>query len=71
MTSNPILEELYAVREQLLARHGGNVAEFLQALRQRESETLRKQAAEGKQSPAPTVPTSANASATPMPTNLR
>ncbi|WP_254507086.1 hypothetical protein [Anatilimnocola floriformis] len=32
MSTNPILEELHAVREQLLAEHGGDLAELLRSL---------------------------------------
>jgi hypothetical protein len=36
MTSNPILEELYAIREKLLADAGGDVQEYLAGVRERE-----------------------------------
>ena len=37
MTHNPILDELYAIREQLLADAGGNLQEFLAGVREREA----------------------------------
>lgn len=37
MTHNPILEELYAIREQLLAEAGGDVREYLAGVRGREA----------------------------------
>ena len=37
MTRNPILEELYAAREQLLADARGDVRTFLQGVREREA----------------------------------
>ncbi len=36
MTTNPILEELYAAREQLLADAGGDAHKYLQGVRERE-----------------------------------
>jgi hypothetical protein len=36
MAKNPILEEIYAAREQLLAEHGGSLAEYLRAVAERE-----------------------------------
>ena len=37
MTHNPILEELYAIREKLLADAGGDVQKYLVGLREREA----------------------------------
>jgi hypothetical protein len=37
MTHNPILEELYAIREKLLADVGGDVQKYLAGVRQREA----------------------------------
>lgn len=37
MARNPILEELYAAREKLLADAGGDVHKFLEGVRERES----------------------------------
>lgn len=37
MTPNPILEELYAIREQLLADADGNCQEYLAGVREREA----------------------------------
>jgi hypothetical protein len=36
MHANPILEEIYAAREKLLADAGGDVKRYLQGVRQRE-----------------------------------
>ena len=36
MKRNPILEELYAAREQLLAEAGGDASEYLRGVRERE-----------------------------------
>ena len=36
MDKNPILEEIYAAREQLLAEHGDSLAEYLRAISERE-----------------------------------
>jgi hypothetical protein len=36
MTNNPILEELYAAREQLLADAGGDAHKYLEGVRERE-----------------------------------
>jgi hypothetical protein len=36
MTNNPILEELYAAREQLLADAGGDASKYLEGVRERE-----------------------------------
>lgn len=35
MARNPILEEIYAVRETLLAEHQGDIRAYVQAARQR------------------------------------
>ena len=37
MTHNPILEELYAIRERLLADAGGDLHKFLAGVRDREA----------------------------------
>lgn len=37
MKRNPILEEIYAAREQLLANYGGDVNAYLAAVREREA----------------------------------
>jgi hypothetical protein len=37
MTHNPILEELYAIREKLLADAGGDVQTYLAGVREREA----------------------------------
>ena len=37
MTRNPILEELYAAREKLLADAGGDVRKYLDGVREREA----------------------------------
>lgn len=37
MTHNPILEELYAIREQLLADAGGDIRKYLTGVRDREA----------------------------------
>ena len=37
MTHNPILEELYAIREQLLADAGGDIQNYLTGVREREA----------------------------------
>ena len=37
MTHNPILEELYAIREQLLADAGGDIRNYLTGVRAREA----------------------------------
>ena len=37
MTHNPILEELYAIREQLLADAGGDMQKYLTGVREREA----------------------------------
>ena len=36
MTTNPILEELYAAREKLLADAGGDAHKYLEGVRERE-----------------------------------
>ena len=35
MTSNPILDEIHATREQLLAEHGGDLHAYVEAARKR------------------------------------
>ena len=37
MNHNPILEELYSIREKLLADAGGDVHKYLEGLRRREA----------------------------------
>lgn len=37
MTSNPILEEIYAAREKLLTDAGGDVHKYLEGVRRREA----------------------------------
>ena len=37
MTHNPILEELYAIRQRLLADAGGDIHKFLAGVRDREA----------------------------------
>jgi hypothetical protein len=37
MTHNPILDELYAIRERLLADAGGDIQKFLTGVREREA----------------------------------
>jgi len=37
MTPNPILEELYAIRDKLLADAGGDVQKYLAGVREREA----------------------------------
>ncbi|NOY41831.1 MAG: hypothetical protein GXP26_08350 [Planctomycetes bacterium] len=49
MAHNPILEELYAAREKLLADAGGDVHKFLEGVREREAASgqLLKQVSHG------------------------
>lgn len=35
MTTNPILEELYEIRSQILAEHGGDLASYLRSASER------------------------------------
>ncbi len=46
MTRNPILDELYAAREKLLADAGGDAHEFLEGVRKRERASGRLLSAE-------------------------
>jgi len=46
MTSNPILEELYAAREKLLADAGGDAHRYLEGVRERERASGRLLSAE-------------------------
>ncbi len=46
MTHNPILEELYAAREKLLADAGGNAHQYLEGVRERERASGRLLSAE-------------------------
>ncbi len=41
MTHNPILDELYAIRQRLLADAGGDIQEFLSGIREREASSGR------------------------------
>ncbi|WP_165224855.1 hypothetical protein [Aquisphaera insulae] len=47
MTNNPILDELYAIRERLLAEAGGDLHRFLDGLRDREAVSDRLLVREG------------------------
>ncbi len=57
MTHNPILEELYAIRERLLADAGGDLHKFLAGVRDREAASgrLLVQGVEEKSEPAPSL----------------
>ena len=46
MTRNPILEELYAAREKLLADAGGDASKYLEGVRERERTSGRLLSAE-------------------------
>ena len=46
MTRNPVLEELYAAREQLLAAAGGDPSRYLEGVRERERASGRLLSAE-------------------------
>jgi hypothetical protein len=41
MASNPILDEIHATREQLLAEHNGDLHAYVEAARKRASESGR------------------------------
>jgi len=41
MTSNPILDEIHAIREKLLAEHGGDLHAYIEAARKRALESGR------------------------------
>jgi hypothetical protein len=41
MTSNPILDEIHAIREKLLAEHGGDLHAYVEAARKRALESGR------------------------------
>ena len=41
MTSNPILDEIHATREKLLAEHGGDLHAYVEAARKRALESGR------------------------------
>ena len=41
MTSNPILDEIYATRQQLLAEHNGDLHAYVEAARKRAIESGR------------------------------
>jgi len=58
MTSNPILQQLYAAREQLLAAAGGDAKKYLAGVREREvkSGRLTSLTEQADARPAPTVP---------------
>ena len=51
MTHNPILDELYAIREKLFAEAGGDLREFLAGLRDREAASGRLLRQSGEQAP--------------------
>jgi hypothetical protein len=51
MTRNPILDELYAIREKLLAEAGGDLRVFLAGLRDREAASGRLLRQSGEQAP--------------------
>jgi hypothetical protein len=57
MTHNPILEELYAIRERLLADAGGDLQRFLAGVRDREAASgrLLGQRGERVSEPEPTL----------------
>ena len=42
MTTNPILDEIHAIREKLLADHNGNVHAYVEAARKRALESGRR-----------------------------
>ncbi len=48
MTSNPILEELYAARDKLLADAGGDASKYLEGVRKRERKSGRLLSAEAQ-----------------------
>ena len=48
MDHNPILEELYSIRERLLSEAGGDLAEFLAGVREREAASGRLLESEGQ-----------------------
>lgn len=49
MTRNPILEELYAAREKLLANAGGDARKYLEGVRERERTSGRLLSSEEQQ----------------------
>jgi hypothetical protein len=53
MTHNPILEELYAIRERLLADAGGDLHKFLVGVRDREAASGRVLAQSGERTSEP------------------
>ncbi len=57
MSHNPILEELYAIRERLLADAGDDLQKFLAGLREREagSGRLLRQREKGLSKPVPSL----------------
>ena len=58
MSLNPILEEIYAAREQLLAEAGGDLHRYVQEARARALASGRLIAAPAHRTPAATVTTS-------------
>jgi hypothetical protein len=57
MTHNPILDEIYAIRERLLADAGGDLQKFLASVRDREAASgrLLGPAGEGVSEPDPSL----------------
>ena len=53
MTHNPILEELYAIRERLLADAGGDLHRFLAGVRDREAASGRLLVQSGERTSEP------------------
>ncbi len=56
MNSNPVLEELYSIREQLLAEFGGDIGKFLEGLRHREAASGRLLGQRTDDEPRPSHP---------------
>lgn len=55
MTHNPILEELYAIREQLLAEAGGDLQNYLIGVREREAASGRLLVGQGEKALEPNL----------------
>jgi hypothetical protein len=53
MTDNPILDELYAIRERLLAEAGGDLHRFLAGVRDREAASGRLLVQRGEKESGP------------------
>jgi len=51
MTPNPILEELYSIREKLLADAGGDIRKYLAGVREREASSGRLSRATDQRKP--------------------